>query len=193
MNKKKSAKVGVVKSHSVGLLDALRLNPSNRDGPKLSLVGACINRIDVIPMSVASTITTIYLSNNNIETLDNIGQFSKVRVASFSNNKIRYLQSLDSLSRISSSVEKLSFDGNVVAEMPYYFEYVMGMCPHISRLDGYDISAQERLSNKSISRKISTVFEQLCSNELRLCVVDHWRRLTQCNIEMMTIVMGRFR
>lgn len=166
---------------------ALRGNPSLFDGKKLGLVGLDIHFIDILPSKVAEAVKTIYLSNNYLVNLANLDQFSKVECASIMNNSIRYLDELQTLSRL-KSLKSLSLQGNVVSKMPFYREHVVCMCPSLTLLDDEKVTADYREKCQSKLLVISTFYDYLRVNELRNGVLVHICKLMECHVE----IYGKF-
>jgi hypothetical protein len=174
------------------LLQCLLEVPNSLDGDKLSLVGMRINSLsDPPPLNVAAKVKVLYLSNNDLDDLEGIGDFKNLKALSIANNSFHYLGSLRPL-RCLTHLEKLSTEGNSINGMPYFREYILGLCPMLVSLDGSKISLEERASAKSNSRKIANVFHQLRSNELRLLVLDHLQKLTHVHSQFFSM-LGKFR
>lgn len=132
--------------------------PFDSTGQKLSLVGNNISEIDKVPSTLLTKVQTLYLSNNNIVSLDNIEQFTHLQNLSVTNNLIRYLSDLRSIA-LNKQLEKISLEGNVVTGMPFYRQYVVGLCPRLLVLDGTNVTTDERSSSKSTTRQLSgTIF-----------------------------------
>lgn len=161
----------------------LRRNPSLFDGKKLSLVGLDIHFIDILPSKIAESVKTIYLSNNYLVNLANMEQFSKVENASVMNNGIRYLDELQTLSRL-KNLKSLSLQGNVVSKMPFYREHVVCMCPALTLLDDEKVTADYRERCQSKLLVISTFYDYLRVNELRNGVLVHICKLMECHVEI---------
>ena len=156
----------------LGLADAVRQNHAALEGGKLSLVGCSITNISELPTSIARDIHTVYLSNNDIVSLNGVTQFNGLRNLSLCNNSISYLGQLRILGEL-EHLEKLSLDGNTVASMPFYRLSVVGLCRHLVQLDGVRVSPGERtLANKAAS-EITGYFERLRVNGLRHVALQH--------------------
>jgi Leucine-rich repeat (LRR) protein len=131
--------------------------PFDGTGQKLSLVGNNISEIDKVPSTLLTRVQTLYLSNNRIVSLDNIEQFTHLQNLSVTNNLIRYLSHLKSLA-LNEQLEKVSLEGNVVTGMPFYRQYMVGLCPRLLVLDGSNVTAEERSCSKSTTRQLSGAF-----------------------------------
>jgi hypothetical protein len=134
----------------------------------------------------------LYLSNNSLKCLEGIDQFSNLTSLSASNNEIRYLNSLAPLSRL-PSLTKLSLDGNVVTKMPFYRQYLLGLCAGLTWVDSVAVSPQERDHDKATSRRAGLQMETLRTNELRLVVLKHIEKLMYCHAQLVSVLVGKLR
>jgi len=167
-------------------------NSASSDGSKLSLVNCNITSIDKIPAHVSLKVRTLFLSNNNLTSLDGIGQFGNAVIVSAAHNLIRFLDDLSSLSAL-QHLEKVSLEGNVVVSMPYYREYIVAMCPRLQSLDGVKVTEGERESSISTAHKIASTFEHMRLNELQNCILHHFKGMLRCHVELRAMILGRFR
>ena len=168
-------------------------NPTSYDGNRLNLVGFNMDYIDILPSnSFALKCKTLYLSNNNLKELDNIVQFKNVTILSLSNNVLKYLDLLDPLTYL-NNLEKISLDGNIVATMPYYRQYVIGLCPQIKVIDGIKVTASEKSEALQLNAKVKVTREKLRLNDFRYAIISHLLNLTRCHVVMTETVIGKFR
>lgn len=156
----------------LGLADALHQNHAALEGGKLSLVGCYITNISELTTSKARGIHTVYLSNNDIVSLNGLTQFNELRNLSLCSNNISYLGQLKVLGDL-EHLEKLSLEGNTVASMPFYRLSVVGLCRHLVQLDGVRVGAEERSLANTAAREIGGYFERLRVSELRRVVLQH--------------------
>ena len=173
------------------LSEVLKTTPVADKGTKLNVVGAYITSINLLPGSLSKPIRTIFFSNNSVSSLKGIQQFPNVKTASFASNLIRYLHDIAPLHHL-KHLEKLNLDGNVVANMPYYRQYVLSLCPSLQYLDGVRVDTTERLGADVHMRKAGTVLEQLRTNEMRASVLQNLAQLQTCHLELIQTVRGRF-
>ena len=178
----------------VSLFDYLHSHPAAIDGTgqKLSLVGCNISEIDQVPNTIISKVLTLYLSNNNITSLDGIEQFEKLKSLSVANNLIRYVGSLRSLI-VNQHLERLSLEGNTVTGMPFYRQHVIALCPRLIALDGINVTAEERNADRAIGRQLSAFYDQLRSNELQNIVLQNLCLQLNLHAEFNLVVLGKFR
>lgn len=179
---------------NVSLFDYLRCHPAAIDGTgqKLSLVGCNISEIDHVPSTIISKVLTLYLSNNNITSLDGIEQFDKLKSLSVANNLIRYVSSLRSL-MMNQHLERISLEGNTVTGMPFYRQHVIGLCPRLIALDGINVTAEERNADRATGRQLSAFYDQLRSNELQNIVLHNLCLQLNLHAEFNLVVLGKFR
>ena len=165
------------------LSGALRSRQGSFDGDRLSLVGADVKRIDLLPERIALIVKSLYLSNNYIHSLDNIDQFQNLRVLSLSNNSVRYVDDLNSIAGL-TRLERLSLSGNIVCKMPYYREHLIALCPNLKSIDGVNVSGMDHARAEVLHFKAKTLYEQLGVNEFRNCVLIHISKLLSCHVEL---------
>jgi Leucine-rich repeat (LRR) protein len=181
-------------SKRTSLCSRLQNHPAAFDvtGLKLSLVGGNISVIDDVPSALINKVQTLYLSNNHITTLDGIEQFQQLRCLSVANNLIRYVSSLRSLHQ-NQYLEKISLEGNVVTGMPFYRQYVIGLCPRLLVLDGVNVTVDERNADRSTARQLSAFYDQLRLNELQNIVLRNLFLQLNLHADFSNVVLGKFR
>ena len=191
-----------------GLFEAWRKKPASTDktGSKLSLVGQNIGLVDTVPTQLAAKVSVLYLSNNLLTNLSGIGQFQYVQKLSLSSNKISYLEDLDALKEC-RSLTNLAIGDNKVTKLPYFGAYLMYRCPKLTVLDGKSVSADQYFaqsqgrdescaavmvstSGRATLGAIKYQLDQLCVNELRICILTHWRALLACHNELFGKIFG---
>ena len=179
---------------NISLCNYLLANPTAIDstGQKLSLVGSNISEIDHVPSTITSKVLTLYLSNNNITSLDGIEQFEKLKSLSVANNLIRYVGSLRSL-MMNQHLERISLEGNIVTGMPFYRQHVIGLCPRLIALDGINVTSEERNADPSMGRQLSALYDQLRLNELQNIVLRNICLQLNLHAEFNLVVLGKFR
>ena len=178
----------------VTLCSCLQSHPAAFDGSglKLSLVSSNICEIDKVPGQLVSKVQTLYLSNNHIISLSGVEQFASLRSLSAANNLIRYLSSLRSLASI-EQLERVSLEGNVVTNMPFYRQYLVGLCPRLLALDGINVTTEERIGARSSSRQLTAFYDQLRLNELQNIILRNVCLQLNLHADLNRVVLGRFR
>lgn len=71
------------------LSKTLEAYPQFFDENKISIVQKSVNKIDLLPKEYHQ-IETLYLSNNNLETLDGIEQFPNLKTLTLVNNEVYF-------------------------------------------------------------------------------------------------------
>ncbi len=171
----------------VSLLTALRSVGSGYDGVgKISLVNQHVVTLDAIPENIANKIHTLFLSNNHLTSLNGIAQFKNVTTLSISYNNLSYLDDLSQLEKL-RCLEKLSVQGNIVALMPHYRDFVISMCPKLLYFDNVKVSSDERRD------AIIQTLDQVSLNELHRVVLRHFFFLRRCHIDLNAHIAPKFR
>lgn len=192
---KKSKYVNV---QSKTLSAALREVPLSLQHGRLSLVGSYLTDIDILPEKLSDLVRTLYLSNNSLTTLRNVQQFKHLTTLSLANNSIRYLHALYPLSNL-PFLEKVSLEGNVVTHMPYYRQFLIGICSAgndqfmLRSIDSILLTREEIEKSQINFRTCSLQLEQMRCECLRVAVLEHMHFLFACHAELVRIVMGKFR
>ena len=166
--------------------------PVDSTSSKLNLVGLDIGEIDMVPGPLPERIQILYMSNNLISSLDGIEQFVNVRQVSFANNFIKYLSDLRSLGLL-PHLEKISLEGNVVTGMPFYRQYLIGLCANLTSVDGINVTPDERKHARTYSRQLSAFYDQLRLNELQNIILRHLRLQLTMHAEFQKVIIGKFR
>ena len=177
----------------VSLLTALRSVGSGYDGAgKISLVNQHVVTLDAIPENIANKIHTLFLSNNHLSSLNGIAQFKNVTTLSISYNNLSYLDDLSQLEKL-RCLEKLSVQGNIVALMPHYRDFVISMCPKLLYFDNIKVSSDERRDAIIQTRKLRSLLDQVSLNELHRIVLRHFFFLRRCHIDLNAHISPKFR
>ena len=166
--------------------------PVDSTSSKLSLVGLDIGEIDFVPGPLPERIQVLYMSNNLLTSLDGVEQFVNIRQVSFANNFIKYLSDLRSLGLL-PHLEKITLEGNVVTGMPFYRQYLIGLCANLTSVDGINVTPDERKHARTYSRQLSAFYDQLRLNELQNIILRHLRLQLTMHSEFQKVIIGRFR
>eukprot|EP01031_Cornospumella_fuschlensis_P012714 gene12714-15538_t len=121
------------------LVDAIRKFPAGLEKDRLRCVGQNVTKLGFFPSNLALAIRSLLLSNNALLSVEGVEQFSNVDTLSLSNNLIRYMEDLAALQTL-SQLKKLSLQGNPVAKLPFYRDFIVSLCPHLEVLDGIRIT-----------------------------------------------------
>ena len=166
--------------------------PVDSTSSKLRLVGLDIGEIDMVPGPLPERIQVLYMSNNLLSSLDGVEQFVNVRQVSFANNFVKYLSDLRSLGQL-QHLEKITLEGNVVTGMPFYRQYLIGMCANLTSVDGINVTPDERKHARTYSRQLSAFYDQLRLNELQNIILRHLRLQLTMHSEFQKVIIGKFR
>jgi hypothetical protein len=81
-------------------------------------------------------VQTLYVSKNNLRSLDGIEQFPSLRALSAADNCLADLDCLRALPAAGIALEAACFEGNPLASLPYYRAHVITMLgPTLTMLD----------------------------------------------------------
>lgn len=179
---------------------------------KLQLVGCYMTELDALPATLALRARVLLLGNNSLSSLQGVQQFSNITTLSLVNNSLRYFHQLAPLGAL-PLLQRLALEGNLVTDMPFYRELVLGICcsapPPSSPstcyassfssargllvLDGVKVSAEERQGVRVKFRQACGQLDLMRCNELRVCVLEHVCALTACHSQLVAEVLGKFR
>jgi hypothetical protein len=87
---------------------------------------------------------TVYLSQNNLRSLQGIQQFPHLRVLSAADNMLKDMSALSALAAVGSSLKVASFERNPVTHLPNYRLKVLQLLPELEVLDGVSVQPQDR-------------------------------------------------
>ena len=173
------------------LYGAMRNGKAVLDNTKLNAVDCAIQIIDSIRTEHINKVHILYLSNNNIATLDGIETYSNVETLSLANNQITYLHQLKAL-RYLSHLRKLAIVGNPIVEMPYFKQRLLLLCPNLQTLDGKAITRDDHNDATITASSATITTEQLMLNELRNTILLHVSKVTAMQTELLYEVCGRY-
>lgn len=97
-----------------------------------------IDMIDVLPVELTEALN-LYVSKNNIYTLENIAQFKNLEKLMIEENKIYYIEDLMPLKDL-TKLHELKIDGNPVCSTPLYELHILALCPSLKFLNGIPVS-----------------------------------------------------
>jgi uncharacterized coiled-coil protein SlyX len=132
------------------------------------------------------SIEQIFISSNQIQSLDGIQQFKNLHVLSISFNNISKLSELKLLSGI--SLQTLNMEGNPIVRLPYYQHYVVSHVPTLKFFDGCPVDdALRSRADSAVAFDIQRLTE-LCVNEARLSALESPTGDTRQDIELRSIL-----
>ena len=86
----------------------------------------------------------LFLSHNDLTSLNGIEQFPELRVLSVQSNRIASLSEVRVLTDGCPHLEVASFEGNPLESTPNYREQLLGILPALKMLDGAPVTERER-------------------------------------------------
>ncbi|RLN27425.1 hypothetical protein BBJ28_00009864 [Nothophytophthora sp. Chile5] len=113
------------------------------DGSRLNAVGKGILSVGRVPPSVSVHITALYLSQNNLHSLEGIDQFAGVRLLSVGGNLLACSAEIARLAGL-PQLRNLNLMGNPICDQPNYRLRIIDALKQIQVLDNADVSKKER-------------------------------------------------
>ncbi|KAG3095331.1 hypothetical protein PC121_g2826 [Phytophthora cactorum] len=113
------------------------------DGARLNAVGKGIHALGRVPPTVSASITALYLSQNNLLSLEGIDQFSAVRLLSVGGNLISSDKEVARLNEL-AQLRNLNLMGNPLCDQPNYRLRIIALLTKLQVLDNSDITKRER-------------------------------------------------
>ncbi|GAB9465690.1 hypothetical protein Gpo141_00003089 [Globisporangium polare] len=114
------------------------------DGTKLNAVGKAIQCIGPVPPAVSASITALFLSQNNLRTLNGVEQFtSSLRLLSIGGNLLTLFSEIERLTEL-PRLRNLNLLGNPICDHPNYRLRVIDTLKQLQVLDTADVTVKER-------------------------------------------------
>ncbi|KAL3673742.1 hypothetical protein V7S43_001438 [Phytophthora oleae] len=113
------------------------------DGARLNAVGKGIRMLGSVPSTISESVTALYLSQNNLRSLEGIGQFKLVRLLSVGGNLLASDKELTRLNEL-AHLRNLNLMGNPLCDQPNYRLRMIAMLNTLQVLDNSDITKKER-------------------------------------------------
>ncbi|RQM29553.1 hypothetical protein B5M09_000545 [Aphanomyces astaci] len=134
------------RSHAaITMMDVIKANGMRVvEGTKLNLVAKGIDIIGTVVHAIAQSTTCLYLSQNNIASLDGLAQFTHLKVLSLGGNLLARFDAFDKLAPHLASLRTLHLSGNPLCDAPNYRFRLIYVLPMVHILDGADVTAKER-------------------------------------------------
>lgn len=170
-------------NHCITLSQSLVEYPQSFEDSKISVVQKFINEIDSLPKRFTK-IETLYLSNNNIKTLEGLQQFSNLKNLSLANNEIDDAGSLNILEQL-PSIEVLTLCGNPVCKLPNYRPLIISMLPCLRTLDGKPVTQDEKHKSEVNLRTQSGLLDLLLSNYCELIKMNNLQKKLELHQELL--------
>ncbi|GLD91956.1 hypothetical protein PINS_up000489 [Pythium insidiosum] len=130
--------------HRKTLVDAFKQHGMKLcDGTKLHAVAKNLTHLGVVPPTLGAHVASLYLSQNELRSLEGAEQFRALRLLSLGGNSLTRFSELKRLSTL-QHLRQLNLSGNPLCELPNYRLRVIDMLPQLSVLDAREISTAER-------------------------------------------------
>lgn len=135
--------------------------------------------IDELPEQY-HTAEVVYISRNNLRTLQGLEQFSQLRVLSASDNLFEDISQLQILQDACPGLQVVSFERNPLVHLPNYRNKVVQMLPKLQMLDGQGISSQDRQRAAAALNQEAACMAVMMSNACMVHkLVSAWEQLQQ--------------
>ncbi|KAL0210399.1 hypothetical protein RCL1_004835 [Eukaryota sp. TZLM3-RCL] len=171
------------------LSSALHSNPKAYIGTKIALVEHDISTLDKLP-SKYQNVTTLFLSNNYISSLDNIQQFPNLKVLSLANNSITTFSQLSQLSSL-SCLKVLNLEFNPVTRLPFYRSHILLLSPSLTMLDSVNITPSDHSLSTTAIKSESTSRGLLTSNTALIWRLEGILTRQDVHRELCSYISGR--
>lgn len=126
-------------------------------------MACCISELDAVPEQYQEA-ETLYLSQNNLCSLQGIQQFTCLKVLSAADNLLQDMSALGALAALGSSLKIASFERNPVTHLPNYRLKVLQLLPGLERLDGVPVQLQDRQKAKVTLQQEAACMAVMLSN-----------------------------
>lgn len=146
------------------LSEALKKKECTLDDKRLRGANKGITEINAIPN--ASLVTCLFLSNNNIKSLNGIQSYHNLSILSLAFNEISCISELKLLSNL--KLKTLNLEGNPIIHMPYYQHHAVYSIPTLGSFNGYAVTKETREEAKKRVLYDHSRLEKLCFNELKI-------------------------
>lgn len=159
------------------------------DGARLKVVGKRIQRIGTLPQSLSAQITSLYLSQNELSTLQGAAQFGSLRLLSLGGNKLALVSELVHL-RSLQQLRHLNLVGNPICHQPNYRFLVIDQLTQLQVLDTVEISKQERDVAPFIASQDRAQREMILSNHFEIQKLQRIAQLERLRRDLFGVVLA---
>ncbi|KAG6973220.1 hypothetical protein JG687_00001023 [Phytophthora cactorum] len=125
------------------------------DGARLNAVGKGIHALGRVPPTVSASITALYLSQNNLLSLEGIDQFSAVRLLSVGGNLISSDKEVARLNEL-AQLRNLNLMGNPLCDQPNYRLRIIALLTKLQYEDALSEQEQEALKVQMLTIIVRT-------------------------------------
>ena len=149
----------------ITLTDIGRRFPTLFQPSKIQVVNRMVNVIDLVPPQFRHA-DTIYLTNNRLANLTNIGQFKNLQTLSLAHNDISSINQLKPLLQC-TLLKYLKLEGCPVCDLPFYRLHVIRQFNKIKSLkvlDKDEIFRKEKMAAKYVVEKEGQMYKKMFRN-----------------------------
>ena len=135
----------------------------------LRATGMGIAEIDILSAQQAQAIS-LFVSQNSIEHIQNIGQFHELQRLMIAFNKIRYIEDLLPLANV-PTLREINLEGNPVCRLPLFVFHILYLLPNLEKLSGKEVNQYR--TRRYTREKIA---------EMIRCEADILRNIALCDV-----------
>lgn len=159
------------------------------DGARLKAVSKRIQRIGALPQSLSAQITSLYLSQNELSTLQGAAQFGSLRLLSLGGNELALVSELGHLRGL-QQLRHLNLVGNPICQQPNYRFLVIDQLQQLQVLDTVEISKQERDVAPFIASQDRAQREMILSNHFEIQKLQRISQLERLHRDLFGVVLA---
>ena len=111
-----------------------------------------VHKLDMLPARF-TTCSELFLSHNDISTIELIEQFRLLKRLMIEHNKIVYMQDLKPLGKL-MNLEELRLEGNPICRWPLWDIFVINLCRNLKLLNGKRIKRHKDVSILTVEQRI---------------------------------------
>ncbi|KAG9414879.1 hypothetical protein AC1031_008293 [Aphanomyces cochlioides] len=171
----------------ITLMDVVKANGMRVvEGTKLNLVGKGIDQIGDVVASIAQTTTCLYLSQNNIASLEGLTQFTRLKVLSLGGNLLARFEDFDGLDM--PQLRTLLLSGNPICDAPNYRLRMIVLLPKVQTLDGTEVTPKERELAPFLAAQDASLRQVVLENHMEISKLEWIVLLIQMHKEFYQVV-----
>ncbi|GMF21793.1 unnamed protein product [Phytophthora fragariaefolia] len=159
------------------------------DGARLNAVGKGVHVLGRVPPTVCAPVTALYLSQNNLKSLEGIEQFMSVRLLSIGGNLIASDKEVARLVEL-AQLRNLNLMGNPLCDQPNYRSRVVAMLTRLQVLDNTDISKKEREAAPSVAAQDDALRAMVIQNHFDIQKLQRISQLIRLHKDFYGYVMA---
>ncbi|CEG35934.1 Leucine-rich repeat [Plasmopara halstedii] len=172
------------------LIDALKQHGMRLcDGARLNAVGKGIHLLGYVPPTVSASITALYLSQNNLRSLEGIDQFAAVRLLSIGGNLISSDMEVERLTEL-AQLRNLNLMGNPVCDLPNYRLRAIAILTKLQVLDNADVTKKERALAPDIAAQDHALRSMVTQNHFNIQKLQRIAQLISLHKSFYAYVMA---